>query len=137
MTISSSGKSEAVQACHSVYFDIFVVCGYVAVFQLATMNREQLFFSVSVQRWALAMWSLSIATQVSATLLIAWKIWSMHSGTVGPHRRLKSISIGWIVVESGAVLSFTHVLVLAFYQLKVAAAGIPSNMIGQLDVSSI
>ncbi|KAJ3556204.1 hypothetical protein NM688_g2153 [Phlebia brevispora] len=109
------------------------VCGYVDVGQLATLSTEQLLFGISVQRWALATWSLSIATQVSATLLIAWKVWYTHIGTVGPHKSQKSMSIMWIILESGAILSLAHIFLLAFYVHKITAGGVLVAMIGQLD----
>ncbi|KAF7798419.1 hypothetical protein EIP86_009640 [Pleurotus ostreatoroseus] len=97
------------------------------------MSTEELLFSLSVQHWAIATWSLSIATQVSATLLIAWKVWYTHIGTVGPHKSQKSMSIMWIILESGAVLSLSHIILLAFYVHKITAGGVLVAMIGQLD----
>lgn len=114
-----------------------LVCGYVDVGLLRSMPTEELLFSLTVQHWALATWSLSIATQVSATLLIAWKVWYTHIGTVGPHKSQKSLSIMWIILESGAVLSLGHIFLLAFYVHKITAGGVLVAMIGQLDVSTV
>ena len=81
------------------------------------------------------MWSLSIATQITATSLIAWRIWSTHTNIVGPYGNLRAISVIWILVESGAVLGVTHVFILAFYLIKVITNGILNNMMVQLCVS--
>lgn len=132
--IASAGKKE-ISHLHRIHDEETPVCGYVDVVQLATVHADKLFFSASVRNWALAMWSLSIATQVSATSLIAWKIWSAHHRAIGAHGNPRITSVLWIVIESGAILSVAHVLVLAFYLDRVAVNGILNNMMGQLCVS--
>ncbi|KAJ3554256.1 hypothetical protein NM688_g3204 [Phlebia brevispora] len=111
------------------------VCGYVDVIILTGLNTEQQLFSTTVQRWAIAAWSTSIGAEMSATLLIAWKLWFTYTGSVGAHRRqhLKSVSVMLVILESGAVLSSMQVFLLSFYVRKINVGAVIIAMIGQLD----
>lgn len=79
------------------------------------------------------MFSLSITIQASATLLIAWRIWSTHVKN-GTHSDRMIVSVMWIVLESGMVLSSVMVIFLALYLLETAAAGLVESIVAQLDV---
>lgn len=113
------------------------MAGYVDAIKLATVSSDEVLFSVAIRQWAVAAWSLSIATQVSASSLIAWKVWRTHigTGTGGHYKNKRSMPIVWIVLECGAVLSFSHVFLLALYVERTIAGSVIVAMIGQLDVS--
>lgn len=91
-------------------------------------------FSGNVPQWILAAWSLSIVIQMSASLLIAWRIWSVHVHS--SHKDPTIVSVMWTILESGLVLSSATVFLLAFFLIKVVAAAIVIAICGQLDVSS-
>ena len=58
-----------------------LVTGLLVFIQLLKQRMETVngsLFSLSVGRWALTTWALSITVQMSATLLIAWRIWSIE-----------------------------------------------------------
>lgn len=109
--------------------------GYVGIVQLKTASDESVFFSAVIRQWAVAQWALSIAIQVSGTMLIAWRIWYIQIGTIGFHKNQKVMPIVWIILESGVVLSLAHVLQLAFYLEDTVLDGVVFAMLGQLDVS--
>ncbi|KAJ3559928.1 hypothetical protein NM688_g38 [Phlebia brevispora] len=109
------------------------VCGFVDTVILANLTTEQQLFSETVRRWALGSWCSSIGAQMASTLLIAWKVWWTHIGTVGPHKSQMTLSVMWVILESGAVLSFSQVIVLALYVQKMAVGGVIIAMVSQLD----
>jgi hypothetical protein len=91
------------------------------------------FFSSPLRPWLVTFWLSSIVTQIGATALISWKIWSAISW-----RARKRGSVEWailrIFVESGALYSAGTVVVLVMYLLQTAAGTIVAGMLGQLSV---
>jgi len=95
-------------------------------------------FVPRVGNYLLANWVLSITIQVTATLLIALRIWrnfywgAKRAGRVGSTH----MSILWMVVESGAVYSITAILTLVFWCERASAGAIVGACLGQVSVSS-
>lgn len=110
------------------------VCSYTAVAQLANHHAISLLFAELEARWAIATWSLSISIQVSATSIIAWVLWSVHRESRKLHNDRTIVSVMWVILESGAVLSTATVILLAFYVNQMTAGGIVVAFIGQLAV---
>lgn len=113
------------------------MCGYVVtgfLFYSARQYTTNLEFALHEYRLVIATWSLSIAIQMSASLLITWKIWST-TRVLRLHSHSKVMSVMWIVLESEMVLSFTTVMLLVFYALNgEATTGVINAILGQLDV---
>ncbi|KAJ3559856.1 hypothetical protein NM688_g86 [Phlebia brevispora] len=107
-------------------------CGYAAAGELVNHHQVELLYANLVKRWAVASWSLSISIQVSATCLIAWRLWSVHRESRALHNDRTIVSIMWIILESGAVLSTATCFLLAFYVHQLTVGGIIVAMIGQL-----
>ncbi|KAI0320389.1 hypothetical protein OF83DRAFT_1169332 [Amylostereum chailletii] len=110
------------------------ICSYAAIGNLAQLRSDDPVFVSHLGDWLLAMWSLSIAVQVSATLLIAWKIWRTVSWR-GMGARRNQLSVFWIIIESGALYSFSTILVLAFYSAKANCGAILGSILGQLSAT--
>lgn len=114
-----------------------LVTGFLVFIQLLKQRMETVngsLFSLSVGRWALTTWALSITVQMSATLLIAWRIWSAHRAVKNFCTDSKLVSVMWIIVESGMVLSSATVFITALYMMNVNAGGTVEAIIAQLDV---
>lgn len=111
------------------------VCTYAAVGHLVHRHNISLLYAELEARWALATWSLSISVQVSATSLIAWALWSVHRESGKLHNDRTIVSVMWVILESGAVLSTATVILLTFYVHHLTAGGIVVALIGQLSVS--
>ncbi|KAJ7076624.1 hypothetical protein B0H15DRAFT_790338, partial [Mycena belliarum] len=110
------------------------VCGYTATAHLVQFSPVDPVFAKSLSRWILSLWSMSLVTQVSATLLIAYKIWSnTFHGTM---RRSGPSAVFWMVVESGAVYSITTVITMTLYVLKADSGAISGGALGQISVSA-
>ncbi|KAI0261167.1 hypothetical protein BC834DRAFT_972945 [Gloeopeniophorella convolvens] len=106
------------------------VCGYVAMGNLAMLNDSGTVFASRVHNWLLAYWSLSIATQFGATLLIGYRFWraiQWHSKGIKASR----MSVLWILVESGAMYSVTTIILLGFSSSNSGA--IPAAALGQIS----
>ena len=81
--------------------------------------------------------SLSVAIQLSVSVLLAWKIWRTSRSAKGVGtRRVASQSVGWIILESGAVLSICTSGLLATYAEKLVLAAILMTIVAQMDVSA-
>ncbi|KAJ7699675.1 hypothetical protein B0H17DRAFT_1196280 [Mycena rosella] len=107
------------------------ICGYIAVSHLARFAPLDPVFLAALGQWILSTWSLSLVTQVGATLLIAYRIWvntawNMKTGS-------SHANVFWMVVESGAVYSFTTVILLALYVSKLNSGAIVGGALGQLS----
>lgn len=111
-------------------------CGYYAMASLSFLGPLDPVFLHSVGPMITATWVLSISTQLSATSLIAWKIWNSMPPKTTTGLRSDSRSILWIIIESGAIYTFTTALLTAFYLAKTAAGAVVSACLGQISVSS-
>lgn len=106
------------------------------IYTLSKGNNLAELFEKSLAAWSTTYWSLSIATQLSASCLLAWRIWVIQSRAHRARARMASgyMPIIWIVLESGALLSFATVILLAFYLKKTNAGGVVAGICGQLVV---
>lgn len=100
-------------------------------------HTETMLLSPIVGNLSIPTWSLSICIQVSATLLLAWRIWTSHAALAGASGRRWSVSILKIIVESGAILSTTTIFLLGFYISKKTVGGVVVAMLGQMDVRDL
>ncbi|KAJ7026662.1 hypothetical protein C8F04DRAFT_1124802 [Mycena alexandri] len=107
------------------------ICGYVAISHLAHFSPVDPVFLANLGNWLLSTWCLSLVTQVGATLLIAYKIWATTSW--GINKSSSHMKVFWMVVESGAVYSFTTVILLSLYVAKENAGAIVGAALGQIS----
>ncbi|KAF8163986.1 hypothetical protein BJ912DRAFT_1097021 [Pholiota molesta] len=92
-----------------------------------------------ILKYLLASWSLSIIIQVSATCLIAYRIWSLSAG-ISSHvvaadekDRTNYTSIIWIIVESGVLYTVSTIILLAFFEANSQASNIIGKALGQIS----
>ncbi|KAJ7499647.1 hypothetical protein FB451DRAFT_1385335 [Mycena latifolia] len=107
------------------------VCGYIAIAQLAHFSPVDPVFLAALGHWILSTWSLSLVTQVGATLLIAYRIWADTAW--GLKTSSKHANAFWMVVESGAVYSCTTVILLSLYVAKLNCGAIVGGALGQIS----
>jgi hypothetical protein len=108
-----------------------LVTGYVAIVDLSHLSPTDSVFVPRVHNWLLATWSLSIATQFGATLLIGYRFWrSIKWGSTGT--RASRLAIFWILVESGALYSVTTIFLLGFSAANTGA--LFAAALGQISV---
>ncbi|KAJ7707877.1 hypothetical protein B0H14DRAFT_3643407, partial [Mycena olivaceomarginata] len=103
-------------------------CSYIGVSRLANFSPLEPLFLESLAHWILSMWSLSLATQVCATTLIAYRIWVDRL----PGMRHPML-VFWMIVESGALYSFTTATTLGLYVQTKNAGAIPGGALGQIS----
>lgn len=93
-----------------------------------------------ILKYLLASWSLSIATQVSATALIAYRIWTYatripaHVVPADERERMDYMAVVWIVIESGAVYTASTIVLLVFFVLNTQASNVIGKALGQISV---
>ncbi|VDB92394.1 unnamed protein product [Peniophora sp. CBMAI 1063] len=116
------------------------ITGYIAMAHLSRLTPQTAVFDNSVGLYIQATWSLSIATQVIASLLISWKVLAagarLASNRSRPRFRGYHATIFWTIVESGALYSFTTVLLLVFYVNGAQAGAICAAILGQLSATA-
>ena len=86
--------------------------------------------------WIIATFSTSLITQVVATSLISWRIVSTFRWKTNVARK-EQLSIVWMIVESGAILTATSVTVLTLFVLNINAGTLITSVISQLSVRTI
>jgi len=108
------------------------VTGYTALVNLSRISPTDTgtVFLPRVHNLLLATWTLSVATQFGATVLIGYRIlkairWSSKG------IRASRLSVLWIVVESGALYSVTTIFLLGFSSTNTGA--IFANSLGQIS----
>lgn len=109
------------------------VCGFTSIAIYIKLINPMLFFdTVAYLHWVLGSLSFSIATQVLATGLIAWKL--SYKMYIIPDTLPASMywSIIWIIIESGAILSIATIFLLAFFASGKVAGGVLLNILAQL-----
>ncbi|KAI0286334.1 hypothetical protein BC826DRAFT_94071 [Russula brevipes] len=110
------------------------VTGYTALVNLSRISPTDTgtVFLPRVHNLLLATWTLSVATQFGATVLIGYRIWrAIRWSSKGI--RASRLSVLWIVVESGALYSVTTIFLLGFSSTNTGA--IFANSLGQISVA--
>jgi hypothetical protein len=109
------------------------VTGFTALVNLSQLTPTETVFVARVLDWLLATWSLSIATQLGATLLIGYRFWkSIRWNSTLKGIRKSRLDILWILVESGALYSITMIFLLGFAATNTGA--IFAVSLGQISV---
>jgi hypothetical protein len=111
----------------SKLFPLILVCSYMGLSYQARFSPMVL---ESLGNWLLSMLSLSLSTQLGATLLIAYRIWADTAwGTK------YTMMVFWIIIESGALYGFTTAIFLGLHLANAHASAIPGAALGQICVS--
>lgn len=109
-----------------------MISGYSTIGHIANLTSTQDLFDV--RNWTTAIFTISLGIQVTATTLIVWKILRSSSGVGGALAgRGEYLSVIWMIVESGAVLTASSATVLTLYLLSMNAGAIMSPIITQMS----
>lgn len=106
------------------------------LYTLAQGHSLAKLFADALTGWSDTSWALSITTQLSASCLIALRIWTVQNRSLLARSRAASrcMPIIWMILESGAILSFATVILLALYTRHAVAGGVLVGICGQLVV---
>ncbi|KAK0209878.1 hypothetical protein IW262DRAFT_1498173 [Armillaria fumosa] len=128
-------KSMKVSVPPAIMVLAFGLCGYASIYQISCMDSRPESAQI-LYRWLQASYSLSLATQLSVTTMIVSRIWwlSQRAGAWKPGSTSKpSMSIIWMIVESGAISAITSTLFLAFFNADPKISIILADSLGQMS----
>ncbi|KAJ7255717.1 hypothetical protein C8J57DRAFT_1518008 [Mycena rebaudengoi] len=94
------------------------ICAYGAVYNFSIMKPGQDVFASNVAEWGTALFSLSLATNIIVTCLIAGRIWWLAKTTnklLGSEHSDKYQNAIAIIIESGAIYSISLMTLLILY----------------------
>ena len=109
------------------------VAGYSAIAHIRLQSTAATVDIFAAARWMTSMFSLSIVTQVTATTLIAAKLWRSRFML----SRTDHLSVIWMIVESGAILTASTLAVFVLFLLDFNAGQFVSEIAAQLGVRII
>ncbi|GJE87405.1 hypothetical protein PsYK624_034880 [Phanerochaete sordida] len=117
-----------------VTFMVMLIGSFISVYStlghIASLTNEQNLFEV--KGWAVSMCAISVAIQIMATTLLVWKI-LRNSSRILPRSRRQHLSVVWMIVESGAILTATTVTLLTLYTLEMNAGTIITAVTSQIN----
>lgn len=106
-------------------------CAYSGLAHIALLSDNQDIYVT--ENWAIAGFSLSLATQAIATSMIVFKLWCRSSRQVpAMHRQYVFVTI--VIIESGIVLTTISAIILTLTALQNNAAGMLEPIMNQLSV---
>ncbi|KAF8999660.1 hypothetical protein BDQ17DRAFT_1195941, partial [Cyathus striatus] len=111
------------------------VCGCVGVANLSLVKPGEDAYYSDILNWASALFSMSLATNVIVTSLIAGRIWWISRMTVhvlGKKHGRKYVGAMAIILESGAIYSASLLTLLILYLLKTNAQFIVYDSVAQI-----
>jgi len=111
------------------------VCAYIAVFNFSQIHPGQNVFAINIAEWGTALFSLSLATNIIVTFLIAGRIWWISRKAcklLGKEIRRKYNHTVAIVLESGAIYSVSLMTLLILYCSKTNAQYIVYDALAQI-----
>jgi len=103
------------------------VCGIMNLFHLWTLNASDPLFLIGLGEWVTALWSISLATNISVTALIVARIW--HTARHAPRRYYPVMAA---LIESGAMYSLSIVFLMTLFELKANAGQIAADIATQI-----
>ncbi|TFK96167.1 hypothetical protein BDV98DRAFT_597846 [Pterulicium gracile] len=99
--------------------------GYTSVYQFSTLeDRDGAQYAENLKKWFMVLYSVMLANNILSTTLIASRIWwrSRQSGSaLGWRHQAKYNWIIAIVIESGAIYSFSLLIYLVLYTIESQA----------------
>ncbi|KAI0087879.1 hypothetical protein BDY19DRAFT_994764 [Irpex rosettiformis] len=109
-----------------------LACFIGIIFTLAGPQQLPIIFITRLGGWQETYWALSIVIQVSASSLIAYRILDIQRHAPRSMKRSKTMSVFWMILESGAILGCTTVVALSLYLAHKIAGGVVTAIGGQL-----
>ncbi|KAK0470344.1 uncharacterized protein EV420DRAFT_1634769 [Desarmillaria tabescens] len=118
----------------------FSVCGYISIYHLSHLSlsdvQAELQTVDDILNWLQATWSLSLATQILVTTLIATRIWWVSKQALARASGKRSnpyMTVIRTVIESGAIYALTAALMLAFFTQRSQASTVMADALGQIS----
>ncbi|KAK0191706.1 hypothetical protein F5146DRAFT_1049988 [Armillaria mellea] len=120
-----------------------VVAGTHTIWSIARPIEQEnpdTIFAHQTEQWVISFYSIALATNISATLILAAKLWIGHrnavrylSSSTTQHKFKSSIyPILVVILECGAFYSFALIAMIAVYLRHSSAAYLVIDMIGQI-----
>ncbi|KAF9461738.1 hypothetical protein BDZ94DRAFT_1263229 [Collybia nuda] len=110
-----------------------IICGIKTIVANATSSADSVFTS-DILSWITSTFVLTIVTQITATALIASRIYyASRMSIAGSAYKTRYMSLVWLVVESGAIYTSAALIQLITYLLKMNAGVILEFMLAQLS----
>ncbi|KAI0771398.1 hypothetical protein BC629DRAFT_1595639 [Irpex lacteus] len=109
-----------------------LACFIGILFTLCRPLELPIIFIARLGGWQETYWGLSIVIQVSASCLIAFKILDIHRHAPRSLKYSRTMSVFWMILESGATLGCTTVVALSLYLSHKIAGGVITAIGGQL-----
>jgi len=123
------GDSVALLRCHIVWgrqWHIIIfpfllllgstVCGISILYYFAKIGEDQAqVFAMQLQNWIVSFFSLTLATNIICTALVAYRIWHVNRSVITfTNRSWHPVTL--LIVESGAIYSVTLISLLILYK---------------------
>jgi len=111
------------------------ICAYAAVYNFSKITPGENVFATNIAEWGTALFSLSLATNILVTSLIAGRIYWISRKTkrlLGSKHSQKYQNAVAIIVESGAIYSVSLMTLLILYCLKTNAQYIVYDALAQI-----
>ncbi|KAJ3544747.1 hypothetical protein NM688_g5704 [Phlebia brevispora] len=113
------------------------VCGYLAVYNFSQVHPGDNVFASNIAEWGTALFSLSLATNIIVTTLIATRIWWLArqaSTTLGHRHARKYHNAVAIIIESGSIYSACAMTLLILYVHRTNAQYLVYDSLAQIMV---
>lgn len=111
------------------------VCAYLAVYNFSQVHPGDNVFSSNIAGWGTALFSLSLATNIIVTTLIASRIWWISreaASNFGRRYGMRYNQAFAIVIESGAIYSLSLCTLLILYCQRTNAQYIAYDSLAQI-----
>lgn len=101
--------------------------------QPSITNSDYLVVLEEAEKWVIPACSMALATNLIATSVLAYKLWSVHRRSSGMRTtRSQVYPILLIIMECGALYSLSLITILSTYIIKSNSGYIVVDMIGQI-----
>lgn len=111
-----------------------LVCGFAQTVYFAKSKHVHSAFARILQIWNGSLFSLSLATNVTVTLLIALRVWYILRD-FGRKKYFPFFKVMLVIIESGMIYSVALICEITLYFLTLNAFYIVYDPIAQLTVS--
>ncbi|OAX36780.1 hypothetical protein K503DRAFT_694469 [Rhizopogon vinicolor AM-OR11-026] len=104
-----------------------------SISQLSPTSANIIFLQETTAKWVISFYSMAFATNVIATSILAFKLWSVHQGSSRMRTTRSHVyPVLLVIMECGALYSMSLVTMLATYLTASNSAYIVIDMIGQI-----
>ncbi|EPS99557.1 NAD-binding protein [Fomitopsis schrenkii] len=111
-----------------------VVAGVHAIWSISRpVTNPNAIFAIETGQWVVSFYSLTLATNLVATTLLAFKLWSTNHAVAHSRTHRSTLwPIMMTIIECGALYALTLVILLATYETHSNGAYVVTDIIGQV-----